>query len=429
MNETINVASTSSSTAVVAGKSHSSTKTAIGGGIQGDNGGDAADSIDKEHSFSESMSKVNEHTDTKKHDTNTDESGKSLPISDETGDQVANDDPLALATIIETVSNHTEQASAALNLTGTQKAEERLASQVGAQVLSGHNVANTLDPIKPIPTDTVLKGEVNAGQLSSSMQSTSILQNIAPEMTKSETAKLTPKLNGSNNEKLDLAQLDLDNQDLSLDKKLYSGLSKHSTLTGLPTQQLNILNEIQGALSQRLDASSITSRTDAATMPLTQAANSSTLNIQNTPILSEINVPFNSPGWSKAMNNQIVWMANQNIKAAEIRLNPANLGPVEVRLEINDDQINVALSSRHAAVREAMEMTMPKLREMLENDGLNLSDSNISHQSFAEQREQQAENQGVDKVGQHLSHVEQENVSDSVITQKMTSTSMVDYFI
>jgi len=240
---------------------------------------------------------------------------------------------------------------------------------------------------------------------------------------------LSSKLNSSANEKLEVSQLDLDSQDLSIDKKLYSGFSKTSTHTSLPIQQLNILNEIQGSLSQRLEASPITSRIDTVSMPLTQAANSSLLNSQATSILSEVSEPFNSPGWSKAMGKQIVWMANQNIKAAEIRLNPANLGPVEVRLEINDDQINVALSSRHAAVREAMELTMPKLREMLENDGLNLSDSNISHQSFAEQREQQAENESTDKVDRHLPHIEQESITENAIMQKMTPTSMVDYFI
>ena len=431
MNEPINVASASSSTAAVAGKQYSSTKTAIGGAIQGDGGGDAGEPIDKEHSFSESLSKVNKQTDAEQHDSNTDESGNSLPTSAVTGEQVANDDPLSLAAIIETVFNHTEQASAALSLTGTQKVEENIS---GTSLLSSHNVAISLEPIKPLPTDTIVKDSVvkdgvKASQLSSSMQSTSILQNIMPEMTKSETAKLSTKLNNSNNEKLELTQLDLDNQDLNLDKKMYSGLSKHSTLTGLPTQQLNILNEIQGSLSQRLETSPITSRVDTVNLPLTQAANSSSLNIQSTAILSEVSEPFNSSGWSKAMNKQIVWMANQNIKAAEIRLNPANLGPVEVRLEINDDQINVALSSRHAAVREAMEMTMPKLREMLENDGLNLSDSNISHQSFAEQRQQQAENQDTGKLGHHLPHVEQESVTDNVVMQEMTSTSMVDYFI
>jgi len=430
MNELVNVTNSNNSASVAAGKSHDTSKTAIGGALQADRSGDAEESTNKDHSFSESLSKVTAHNETEKHDSKSDESGKVLPDLDENSEQVANDDPSSLAAIIETVLNQAEPSSDAAI------AEKQIISQEAEQLHSSIIVADNDDTIKPIPTDTLVKGEVRASQLSSSMQSASILQKVAPEVVKSETATISPKLNTSNNEKLELPQLSTADQGLSQDKQQYSGLSKQSTLTGLPTQQLNILNEIQGSLSQRLEASPAASRIDTVSMPLTQAANASPLNaqsslsnIQSSPYLSEISEPFNSPAWSKAMGKQIVWMANQNIKAAEIRLNPANLGPVEVRLEINDDQINVALSSRHASVREAMEMTMPKLREMLENDGLNLSDSNISHQSFAEQREQQAENQDTGKVDHHLSHLDQESVTDNVVMQKMTSTSMVDYFI
>jgi len=424
MNDTINVANTGSSPAIAAGNSHSAAQSPIASGIRDDGGGDSADSIDNDHSFSESLSKVNEQTDTDNRDSNTDEGGNFLPNLANTGEKVANDGPILLSEIIETVMNHSNQASNTLNLP-----DKHIASQNNAQILSSHISVNTADSIEPLPIDSLVKGEVKTSQLATSMHSAPILQNVLPAMLKGETAKVNSGLAISNNEKLESPQLDLDKQNLSLDKKMFSELLKNSTQTGLPAQQLNILTEIQGSLSQRLDASSVTSRMDTVTLPLTQSANSSPLSIQTTPLLSGINEPFSSPGWSKALGNQIVWMANQNIKTAEIRLNPANLGPVEVRLEIKDDQINVALSSRHAAVREAMEMTMPKLREMLENDGLNLSDSNISHQSFAEQREQQTENQSMDKISRHLLHVEQESVMDKVIMQKTTSSSMVDYFI
>jgi flagellar hook-length control protein FliK len=153
-----------------------------------------------------------------------------------------------------------------------------------------------------------------------------------------------------------------------------------------------------------------------------QAANAS-------PLLAEVREPFGRPGWAQAMNSQVVLMANQNIRSAEIRLNPAHLGAVEVRLEINEDQINVALSSRHAAVREAMEMAMPKLREMLENEGLNLSDSNISHQSFSEQREQNAENKSAGMMSSSFTQVEQGSAGENAVVQQTVSTNMVDYFI
>lgn len=90
--------------------------------------------------------------------------------------------------------------------------------------------------------------------------------------------------------------------------------------------------------------------------------------------------------WGQGMGRQILWMVNQNVSRAEIRLNPANLGPLEVRVEMDNDQVNVAFTSRHADVRDAVELSLPRLREMLEEKGLNLANTDISDHSFAEQQ-------------------------------------------
>ena len=86
-----------------------------------------------------------------------------------------------------------------------------------------------------------------------------------------------------------------------------------------------------------------------------------------------------------------MWMAKQNMQTAELRLNPANLGPVEVRIDIEDEQVRVAFSSPHAAVRDAVEQAVPRLKEMFENSGLRLADAEVSHQSFAQQQDARAD--------------------------------------
>ena len=102
---------------------------------------------------------------------------------------------------------------------------------------------------------------------------------------------------------------------------------------------------------------------------------------------ASITEAFGKPEWGQGMGRQVMWMVNQNISRAEIRLNPANLGPIEVRIEMENDQVNVAFSSRHADVREAVEQALPRLREMLEEKGLNLSDTDVSQHSFAQQQQ------------------------------------------
>jgi flagellar hook-length control protein FliK len=101
-----------------------------------------------------------------------------------------------------------------------------------------------------------------------------------------------------------------------------------------------------------------------------------------------IQTPVAHPGWSQEMSDRIVWMAGQRqgLQTAEIKLNPAHLGPVEVRVNMNQDQASVQFVSNHAAVREALESAVPKLREMLHSQNLNLVDVNVSQHSFDQQQ-------------------------------------------
>lgn len=71
---------------------------------------------------------------------------------------------------------------------------------------------------------------------------------------------------------------------------------------------------------------------------------------------------------------------------AEIHLNPPHLGPVEVRISMNQDQqASIQFVSAHAGVREAIEAAVPQLREMLGNQHVALADVNVSNQAPQQQ--------------------------------------------
>jgi flagellar hook-length control protein FliK len=101
---------------------------------------------------------------------------------------------------------------------------------------------------------------------------------------------------------------------------------------------------------------------------------------------STVTTPMHNPQWDAALGERVVVMAKQDINFAEIRLNPAHLGPVEVRLSVHQDQAQVVLIANHAGTREALEAALPRLRDMLADAGLTLSSANVASQSFAEQR-------------------------------------------
>lgn len=92
------------------------------------------------------------------------------------------------------------------------------------------------------------------------------------------------------------------------------------------------------------------------------------------------------PGWDQAFGERVLWVANQKFQGAEIKLNPAHLGPVEVRVQLHNDQAQISFTAQHAATREALEAALPRLREMFNASGYSQVDVNVSHHSFAEQQ-------------------------------------------
>ena len=98
---------------------------------------------------------------------------------------------------------------------------------------------------------------------------------------------------------------------------------------------------------------------------------------------------FNHPQWQNEFSERIVWMHNKSIPAAELRLNPQHLGPISIRIDVSQDQATIGFTAQHAAVREAIEAAIPKLREMLNGQQLNLAEVNVSQQNHSEQKHPQ----------------------------------------
>jgi flagellar hook-length control protein FliK len=74
------------------------------------------------------------------------------------------------------------------------------------------------------------------------------------------------------------------------------------------------------------------------------------------------------------------WLADQKIGHAHIKLSPADLGPVEVRLHLNGDQVNASFSSAQPEVRQALENSLPRLRDMLGQHGFQLGQADVGQQ-------------------------------------------------
>lgn len=126
---------------------------------------------------------------------------------------------------------------------------------------------------------------------------------------------------------------------------------------------------------------------------ITQGAPSPVAASPNGPAQAVVNTPVTHAAWGNEFNQKITWLATQHEQTAELHLNPPHLGPIDVVLNISGDQATALFTSPHAAVRDAMEQALPKLREMLADNGIMLGNATVNDQSPKEQQAWQADKQ------------------------------------
>ena len=127
------------------------------------------------------------------------------------------------------------------------------------------------------------------------------------------------------------------------------------------------------------------------------------------------------PAWSQAVNNRVMMMASQNGQFAEIQLDPPELGSLLVKLQVKNEQVSVVFTTPHGSVREAIEQSMPRLREMFAEQGLDLAESSVHDQDEGRQR---GSEQDESFVGY------QNNSAEESVPEVMhqESLSLVDYY-
>lgn len=96
----------------------------------------------------------------------------------------------------------------------------------------------------------------------------------------------------------------------------------------------------------------------------------------------------NHPAWSQELGQKVTWLVQQDLQQAKLQINPKHLGPLDVKITVGQDQqVNVSFTASSVTVKEAIDQAIPRLREMFEQQGLDLADVNVSDQSKQHARE------------------------------------------
>ncbi|MDH5517302.1 MAG: flagellar hook-length control protein FliK [Gammaproteobacteria bacterium] len=197
-----------------------------------------------------------------------------------------------------------------------------------------------------------------------------------------------------------------------------SGLQKQSVPNQLSSQpaaaQTNVKSEI---ISSELAST----RTPVSVQSNIIAADSSKLPSDSFSMQHEVMTPVGQKQWGAEFSQRVSLMINNGQQqVAELRLNPAHLGPVSVRLQLDDDKASLSFLTHQSSVKDAIEQSLPKLREQLQQQGLDLGHVDVSHQ---ETNDSSAESSFGDSSTQYSDAV---SAQEEIVTEQIVNIDVSD---
>ncbi|OUS10636.1 hypothetical protein A9Q90_00725 [Gammaproteobacteria bacterium 54_18_T64] len=142
-----------------------------------------------------------------------------------------------------------------------------------------------------------------------------------------------------------------------------------------------------------------------------------------------LQTPAGQPGWDAELGNRIRWMVGQNNSGVELRLNPPELGSIEVKLATEGERTSVTFISSNPAAREALEAALPRLREMFAESGMDLANADVADRGLQQEREQLAGSDGFAADADGSEGVVLEAGLELTQGQPAEGRGVIDYYI
>ena len=98
------------------------------------------------------------------------------------------------------------------------------------------------------------------------------------------------------------------------------------------------------------------------------------------PLELPVAAPPGSPQFSQELGERLLWLVREGVHEARLQLNPRELGPIEVRIGVSDGAAQLSFSAQHAGTAAAVQQSLPQLRELLAQQGLQLGQADVSQQ-------------------------------------------------
>jgi len=262
---------------------------------------------------------------------------------------------------------------------------------------------------------SVASGVANQGSVTAANLKTSDAGRTL--MSASESADLTPNLDGPDG--LQPANVARARMTAALDARpavsssaatldpmaMGQGAMQDARLEGRPAQDSGGNRPVSFELPQATNTASSTTAPTVTGAPAPSglsasapAASSAAMRTGAEHVMQ--NVPW-TPQFSDEVGEQVRVFVNNGLQEARLQLTPADLGRVQITINTEGDNARVVFVAETAAARDLLDQSMPRLREMLQQSGIQLAQGDVSDQTESQRR-----GEGLDEDAQRLAQGE-----------------------
>jgi flagellar hook-length control protein FliK len=174
------------------------------------------------------------------------------------------------------------------------------------------------------------------------------------------------------------------------------------------------------------ELANVAGKSDAITGLSTPLYTERTTALTSTALVASL--PVAHTGWGEQVGQKVLWMASQGLSEAEIQLDPPELGPLQAKVTINNEQAQVTFNSHSSQVRDALEQTVTRLRELFSNEGIDLVDVNVSDNP-GQQQSQNSDVQERESIDHEEPIVDEYNPETARLNVHSSSNYIVDDYI
>ena len=133
---------------------------------------------------------------------------------------------------------------------------------------------------------------------------------------------------------------------------------------------------------------------------------------------------------AKMLQERVTSMLSINNKEAEIRLDPPEMGSMQIRIRSDAEQAQINFVVQNQQAKEALEQSLPRLRELLMQQGLELGESSISYGGSSPEQNEQQESQPQGQMANNSSSDEtnSEQPDKQTHSSGQQTSSSIDYY-